>query len=146
MPIDNNFSELERLILNQTEYIEKGIPGQLASLVGEIQQKLIKGGELRSPFKTRTGNLRRSMQTTLEDYGLSISMLNYGYFLSFGVNGKNRANALGLPPDVATAFGVGEGYMFGQNSTSDRVYGINPFGFYDNDIEDKLIEILTNNG
>lgn len=146
MPVENDYSELERLILEQTEYLEKGIPGQLASLVGEVQQKLIKGGELRSPFKTRTGNLRRSMQTTLEDYGLTIQMLNYGYFLSFGVNGKNRANALGLPPDVASSFGVAEGYKFGQNSTSDRVYGINPFGFYDNDIENKLIEILTNNG
>lgn len=145
MPIDDNLKELENLILSQSEYIEKDVPNELVKLVGDIQQELIaggRGGKKNEPFKNRTGNLRRSIFTALEGSSLTIKMLNYGYYLAFGVNGKNRSNALGLPNEVATAFGVTEGYQFG----SQNVYGIDPFKFYPQDIENKILEILSKDG
>ena len=134
MPIEDNIEDLEKLILDTVGYVENDIPRKLAALVSDIQAEL-KAGR----FKNRTGDLRRSMQVKLIDYNISISMKNYGYFLSFGVNGKNRSNALGLPNEVATAFGVKEGYKFG----SSKVWGINPYKFYPIDIEEKLLKILT---
>lgn len=146
MPVEDNISELEQLILNQSEFVEKGLPGELASLVGKIQQELIaggNGGKNNQPFKSRTGNLRSSMKTTLLDYGLSVEMLFYGWFLTFGVDGRKYASANGLTPEVANAFGVTEGYKFGQNSQSPYNWGIKPFNFYNIDIEEELINIIT---
>ena len=146
MPIDSNIEDLERLILEQSQFVEKGLPAELASLVGKIQQELIaggRGGKDNKPFQTRTGNLRRSMQTTLLDYGISVEMLFYGWFLTFGVDGRKYANANGLTPEVAGSFGVNEGYKFGQNSQSPNVFGILPYNFYNIDIEEELINIIT---
>jgi hypothetical protein len=136
MAIESDIQDLEREILEAIGGYTDTIPKQLAALVSDIQSQL-KAGH----FKNRTGNLRRSMRAALIDDSVSISMRGYGYFLSFGVNGKKRKNALGLPNEVATAFGVPEGYKFGQGS--DKVWGINPYKFYPLDIEDRLIEILT---
>ena len=134
MAIESDIQDLEREILDAIGGYTDTIPKQLAVLVSDIQSEL-KAGR----FKNRTGNLRRSMRAALIDDSVSISMRGYGYFLSFGVNGKNRSNALGLPNEVATAFGVKEGYKFGSN----KVWGIDPYRFYPMDIEDRLIEILT---
>ena len=134
MSIDSDISKLEQEILDAIGGYEDTVPKRLAALVSDIQSEL-KAGR----FKNRTGKLRRTMQAKLIDESMSISMMNYGYYLSFGVNGKNRSNALGLPNEVATAFGVPEGHKFsGQN-----VWGIDPYKFYPRDIEDRLIEILT---
>lgn len=134
MPVSSDIKKLEQEILDAIGGYTDTIPKQLAALVSDIQAQLKAG-----TFKNRTGNLRRSMRAALIDDSVSISMRNYGYFLSFGVNGKNRSNALGLPNEVATAFGVKEGYKFGSN----KVWGIDPYKFYPMDIEDRLIEILT---
>lgn len=134
MAIESDIQDLERDILKAIGGYTNTIPKQLAVLVSDIQSEL-KAGR----FKNRTGRLRRTMQAKLIDYSVSIGMMNYGYFLSFGVNGKKRRNALGLPNEVATAFGVSEGYKFGGN----KVWGIDPYKFYPMDIEDRLIEILT---
>lgn len=134
MSIESDISKLEQEILDAIGGYEDTVPKRLAALVSDIQSDL-KAGR----FKNRTGRLRRTMQAKLIDESMSISMMNYGYYLSFGVNGKNRANALGLPNEVATAFGVREGHKFsGQN-----VWGIDPYRFYPMDIEDRLMEILT---
>jgi|VirMetMinimDraft_7_1064189.scaffolds.fasta_scaffold00828_13 hypothetical protein len=137
--IDSNMSELEALILREVDYVEKDVPLEFAKLASEIRNQLIGGN-----FKNRTGNLRRSIQVYEVDGNMIIEMLNYGYFISFGVNGRNRANALGLTEDVASAFGVQKGYKFGQQTQSNRVYGIDPRDFYPMDLENKLINILTN--
>lgn len=132
--IDSDISKLEQEILDAIGGYEDTVPKRLAALVSNIQADL-KAGR----FKNRTGKLRRTMQAKLVDNNLSVSMMNYGYYLSFGVDGKNRSNALGLPNEVATAFGVKEGYRFhGSN-----VWGIDPYRFYPEGIEDKIIEILT---
>lgn len=134
MAIDSDISKLEQEILDAIGGYEDTVPKRLAALVSNIQSEL-KAGR----FKNRTGKLRRTMQAKLIDESLSVSMMNYGYYLSFGVNGKNRSNALGLPNEVATAFGVKEGYQF----SGTNVWGIDPYKFYPRDIEDRLIEILT---
>ena len=100
MSIDSDISKLEQDILDAIGGYEDTVPKRLAALVSDIQSDL-KAGR----FKNRTGRLRRTMQAKLIDESMSISMMNYGYYLSFGVNGKNRANALGLPNEVAPATG-----------------------------------------
>jgi hypothetical protein len=112
--IDSNMSELEALILREVDYVEKDVPLEFAKLASEIRNQLIGGN-----FKNRTGNLRRSIQVYEVDGNMIIEMLNYGYFISFGVNG-------------------------GQQTQSNRVYGIDPRDFYPMDLENKLINILTN--
>lgn len=151
MPIDSNIEDLEKLILGQSEYVEKDVPQQLTKLVGDIQQQLI-GGD----YKQQSGDLRKSIRVTLDDYQLTIEMLNYGYFQSFGVRGTKGGNAIGLPSDVAGAFGVNEGYQFQFKSKviseesglpyparkKIAEFGIKPKDFYPTDIEDAIINIL----
>lgn len=132
--IEDNIAELEQQILDTVGYYENDLPRKLAALVSDIQAQL-KAGR----FKNRTGELRRSIRAKLIDNNISIDMKAYGYFLSFGVKGKNRNNTVGLPNEVATAFGVKEGYKFG----SSKVWGIDARKFYPLDIEEKLLEILT---
>lgn len=159
MPIESNIDELERLILEQTDYIKKDVPAQFTKLVSEINL------ELNSAFndgtlQERTGKLRKSIRVKLEDYGLTISMLAYGYFQSFGVTGTKGGSSIGLPEEVATTFGVQENYKFKFKSkviSADSglpyparkkiaEYGIKPKEFYPMDLEDKIIQILSNNG
>lgn len=134
MAIESDIQDLEQEILDAIGGYTDTIPKQLAALVSDVESQLKSGS-----YKNRTGNLRRSIRAAIVDDTISISMMNYGYFLSFGVNGKNRSNALGIPNEVATAFGVKEGYKFG----SSNVWGIDPYRFYPMDIEERLIEILT---
>ena len=133
--VEMDVSELEQLILQQSGYIEKELPKELNVFLGEIQEKLKRGD-----FKNRTGDLRRSMKTALVDYDISVSMLNYGYFLSFGVDGRNRKGAFGVTSEVAAAFGVREGYKFG----SSKVWGIEARKFYPTDLEETIINYLEN--
>jgi len=155
MPVTDNIDELADFILGQVEYVEKDVPAQFSKLVSEIQL------ELNSAFndgtlKEQSGNLRRSIKVILSGYELSISMLAYGYFQSFGVNGTKKGGAMGLPPEVASSFGVSEGYryQFKSKVISEESglpypvrkkiaeFGIKPKNFYPSDIEDKIIEIL----
>jgi hypothetical protein len=130
---NGSIAALEQEILGRVGELKNDTPRQLAALVSNLQAKLNAGD-----FKNRTGDLRRSMRVALLDNNISISMKNYGYYLSFGVKGRNRNNTLGLPPEVATAFGVKEGYRFG----SDKVWGISARKFYPLDVEEQLLDIL----
>lgn len=133
MPVSSDIKKLEQEILDTIGHYENDVPKQLAVLVSDIQAELKAGN-----FKNRTGALRRSIRVKLIDSDISISMKAYGYYLSFGVSGKNRSNVVGLPNEVATAFGVKEGYKFGSN----KVWGIDARKFYPLDIEDRIIKIL----
>jgi len=133
MPVSSDIKKLEQEILDAIGHYENDVPKQLAVLVSDIQAELKAGN-----FKNRTGALRRSIRVKLIDSDISISMKAYGYYLSFGVSGKNRNNVIGLPNEVATAFGVKEGYKFGSN----KVWGIDARKFYPLDIEDRIIKIL----
>ena len=108
MPVEDNIDDLINDILRESEYVEKEIPRELVELATALQAELQAGN-----FKNRTGNLRRSMNVAVEGTSLKIGMLFYGYFLSFGVDGRKRKGAFGLTEDVATAFGEPVGYKFG---------------------------------
>lgn len=131
--IEDNIADIEKDILDAIGGYEQTVPKQLATLISQVNNELKSGN-----FKNRTGELRRSMRAILTDQGLSVSMLDYGYYLSFGVDGKNRSSAMGVTDDVATAFGVKTGYKFG----SDKVWGIAPRKFYPLDLEERLLDIL----
>ena len=137
MPVTDNIDDLVNDILKITEYTEKDIPRELVELASELQLQLQQGD-----FKNRTGNLRRSMNVGVEGTSLKISMLVYGYFLSFGVDGRKRKGAFGLTPDVAEAFGEPVGYKFGSRTNSKYVAGINARRFYPEDITQTIINIL----
>ena len=134
MPIEHNIEELENLILDTIGEYEDTIPKQLAKLVSDVTYELKSGN-----YKNQSGDLRRSIQVKLQDYNISIKMLEYGYYVSFGVSG-GKYRGLGLPTDVAAAFGVRENYKF--NSKKRRNWGIKPRNFYPTNLEDKLLEIL----
>ena len=137
MPVTDNIEDLVNDILKITDYTEKEIPRELVELATQIQGELQAGN-----FKNRTGNLRRSMNVAVEGTSLKISMLFYGYFLSFGVDGRKRKGAFGLTPDVAEAFGEPVGYKFGSRTNSKYVAGIKARRFYPEDITQTIINIL----
>ena len=137
MPVTDNIDDLVNDILKITEYTEKEIPRELIELASELQLQLQQGN-----FKNRTGNLRQSMNVSVVGDSLKVSMLVYGYFLSFGVDGRKRKGAFGLTPDVAEAFGEPVGYKFGSRTNSKYVAGINARRFYPEDVTEKIINIL----
>ena len=137
MPVTDNIDDLINDILRETEYVEKDIPRELIQIATELQAELQAGN-----FKNRTGNLRRSMNVSVSGTDLKVSMLVYGYFLSFGVDGRKRKGAFGLTPDVAEAFGEPVGYKFGSRSNSKYVAGIDARRFYPEDVTEKIINIL----
>jgi len=135
--IEDNIEDLVNDILNTVDYVEKDIPSELSELAFKLQSQLQQGD-----FKNRTGNLRQSMSVSASGESLKVSMLFYGYFLSFGVDGRKRKGAFGLTEDVANAFGEPVGYKFGSKSNSKYVAGINARRFYPEDITDTIIEIM----
>ena len=137
MAIEDNIDDLVNNILNTVDYVEKDIPSELSELAFKLQRQLQQGD-----FKNRTGNLRRSMSVTAGGEQLKVSMLVYGYFLSFGVDGRKRKGAFGLTEDVASAFNEPTGYRFGQKTNSKYVAGIDAFRFYPEDITDLVIKIM----
>lgn len=135
--IEDNIDDVINDILNTVDYVEKDIPRELSDLAFELQRQLQQGD-----FKNRTGNLRQSMNVSASQDRLKVSMLFYGYFLSFGVDGRKRKGAFGLTQDVADAFGEPVGYKFGSKSDSKYVAGINARRFYPEDITDLVIKIM----
>ena len=133
--VDTNIDQNIDLIESLESYYSKGFSLDLKKLARQVQQMMLAG-----KFKNRTGALRRSMQAMADGDSIIVEMLTYGWFLSFGVNGKNRKQAIGLSEGVAGAFGVNEGYKFCQSS--DKVWGIAPRNFYPTDLEEQIIVLL----
>ncbi len=137
---EEGLDDLINSILQEADYYEKDLPRELIQFATQLQGELQAGN-----FKNITGNLRRSMSVTVEGTNVKIAMLVYGYFLSFGVDGRNRRGAFGLTEDVASAFNEPVGYRFGSRTKSNRVPGITARRFYPEDIEQTLINIIENN-
>ena len=136
---EEGLDDLINSILQEADYYEKDLPRELIQFATQLQGELQSGN-----FKNITGNLRRSMSVTVEGTNVKIAMLVYGYFLSFGVDGRNRRGAFGLTEDVASAFNEPVGYRFGSRTKSNRVPGITARRFYPEDIEQTLINIIEN--
>ena len=89
-------------------------------------------------FTDQTGNLRRSIRAYVQDNALTISMLYYGYFLSFGTRNNSKSP---LTAEVASALTPPkvEGSFFKQ---PDNNAGIASRGFYPTNIEEQIVAIL----
>lgn len=138
MNLEETTLELEALILEAVERLEEDVDENLKQLAAQVL------GRMRSDnnFRDRTGSLRRSMFASVDDHTLSIGMLYYGYFLSFGVLPRR---AEGLPIEVAPQFGVQEGYKFAKRSGGRfKKGGIQARGFYPADIDDRIEAIIAN--
>lgn len=136
---EEGLDDLINSILQEADYYEKDLPRELVQFATQLQGELQAGN-----FKNITGNLRRSMSVTVDGTNVKIAMLVYGYFLSFGVDGRNRRGAFGLTEDVASAFNEPVGYRFGSRTKSNRVPGITARRFYPEDIEQTLINMIEN--
>lgn len=130
--IDTNIENHEQWILDIIKDYEVTVPQKLEDLAREITNELKNGN-----YRSRTGNLRRSIQVKIIDYDLSIDMAAYGYYLSFGVQGGGKTG-LNLSDDVESEFGVKR-----FSSKKRKAFGIKPRKFYPTDLEERLIEILT---
>ena len=131
---NGSIKALQNDINDSVNGLNNDLGNQLQALANKLESQLKSGN-----FKDRTGNLRRSIRVAVIDNDIKIDMADYGYYLSFGVKGKNRSNVLGLPPEVAAAFGVREGSKFGDGGA----YGISARKFYPLDFEEQLLNILT---
>lgn len=125
--------EFEQAILDRAEGMEAKLATELADAAKQIQGQMKRG-----KFKNDTGALRRSIKVAVRGEGIAASMLRYGYYLSFGVDGYNRKGAVGLPADIASSFKVSPGYKFGSN----KVPGIKNRNFYPDNMEEIIEEIL----
>lgn len=134
MDLEESILELEAAILEATGRLEEDVNQDLKALAAQILGRM----KARNNFQSRTGALRQSMFASVsDDNTLSIGMLYYGYFLSFGV-APSRAE--GLPVEVAPQFGVTEGYTF----TTNKNRGIQARDFYPTDNYEKFEQILAN--
>ena len=123
--------ELINDILTVSEGVEDITP-ELTQLAINIQRQLRAGR-----FNDQTGNLRRSMRAFVQDNSISIRMLYYGYYLSFGVR---PSTASPLTQEVASVFrGKSEGSFFSRN---DENSGIAARRFYPTNIEDMIVDRL----
>ena len=133
MSISSNITDLEKFFSDEVGYYTREVQQKLNQLALEVEGK-IKSGDYRS----RTGSLRRSIRVNFTNTSFGVDMNPYGYFLSFGVSGKNRDVTFGLTPEVATGFGLQPGYKFG----SSNVWGIKARNFYPLDLEEQIINIF----
>lgn len=135
MSITSNINELQKFFSDEVGYYNEVVQTKLNQLAVVVEQQIKSGN-----YNSRTGSLRRSVKVIFSRDSFGVDMNAYGYFLSFGVRGKNRNKTFGLTPEVASGFGLNEGYSFG----SDKVWGIEARGFYPLDLEEKIINIFLN--
>ena len=133
--LDEMVSALESQILDSVDNMEDEVNGELIDLAHEITQQLRAGS-----FNNQSGNLRTSMlAAVVNDNTLAISMLYYGYFLSFGVAPSNRT--FGLTPEVASEFrGKATNNIFQRKQGA----GISAFDFYPRNVITSVNTILQN--
>lgn len=130
--VTDNIEQIAKQTDELVKQYETTVPQDLKKLVNEIQREL-KAGK----YKNKTGDLRRSISAKLIDYNITVQQLVYGYFISFGVEG-GKYKALGLPDEVASLFGTKK-----FKSRKRKNWGIRPRNFYPDDIEQEIIDILT---
>ena len=129
--MNDDFKNIALYFNSLVKELKEDVPRDLTTLAGQILADLQAGD-----FKDRTGALRSSMTAYVQDYSIVIQMLNYGYFVSFGVEGGNHT-AMGLTPEVQNYFGVEK-----FESRERPNWGISPRRFYPTDIQERILEIL----
>ena len=113
-------------------------------------------------FPVNTGRLKNSLQARIIDgQFLGITMLNYGYYQNFGVEGtQNTTRQFGVDDIVKTFLPPREGDTYKFNKQNKMIGGDLPFGarvnihrnglnakrFFDtNDMIDRVVEIVNQN-
>ena len=130
--LEGDVNDLMDQILSVSEGLDD--TNQLLTQLAINVQNQLRSGR----FKDQSGDLRRSMRAYVQDNSLTISMLYYGYFLSFGTRASNRSP---LTAEVALVFPgkSGETSFFKQ---PDNNRGIAARGFYPTNIEEQIVAIL----
>lgn len=125
--LDQAALDMQQLILEAVEDIDDAANETLRRELARLAQRYYQTMRSTNSFRDRTGDLRRSMFVDVsEDNTLTIGMLYYGYFLNFGVKGREaRRSTFGVTPEVAEAFGVQTGKNFGPSR-----FGIDARDFY----------------
>ena len=130
---DNAIEDLASQILNVAEGLDDLNPS-LTRLAIDIQRSM----QSTTSFNDgRQRNLRRSIRAVVQDNTLTIRMLYYGYYLSFGTRDGNKNP---LTAEVASAFpGKEEGSYFKQ---PDNNAGIAARNFYPDDIQILIADMI----
>lgn len=105
----------------QLEEIGEDLPRTLQqaynNVMFQLRDEILSGALTREGgergWLSATNNLKNSLQLTVIDNTLGISMNDYGWYQNYGVKGlTNKTSQFGLDEVVATSFGVPVGYEF----------------------------------
>lgn len=117
-------------IAAQIEDLGTEIPQTMEDAIFAAAQIAIEEVKANPNFPTNTGALKNSIQARIIDgQFLGITMLNYGYFQNFGVEGTaNEKTQYGVDPIVKTFLPPREGDTYKFNSQKKMIGGDLPFG------------------
>lgn len=141
LTLDQAALDMQQLILEAVEDIDDAANETLRRELARLAQRYYQRMSSTNTFRDRSGDLRRSMFADVsEDNVLTIGMLFYGYFLNFGVKGREaRRSTFGVTGEVADAFGIQTGKNFGPSR-----FGIDARNFYPRTLLDDLDGIVAN--
>lgn len=151
---DQIAAQIEDLGIDLPDSLNIAIQNAAAIAIEEVKQN--------PNFPVDTGRLKNSLQARIIDgQFLGITMLNYGYFQNFGVEGTtNTRRQFGVDPIVKTFLPPREGDTYKFNKNKKMIGGDLPFGarvfihknglngkrFFDTeDIVDRVIELVNQN-
>ena len=149
-------------IAAQIEDLGIDIPQSLSLALEQAARIVIEEVKSNPNFPVNTGRLRDSLQARIIDgQFLGITMLNYGYFQNFGVEGTiNTRTQFGVDDIVKTFLPPREGDTYKFNKQNKMIGGDLPFGarvfihknglnakrFFDTeDIINRVVEIANQN-
>ena len=149
-------------IAAQIEDLGIDIPQSLSLALEQAARIVIEEVKSNPNFPVNTGRLRDSLQARIIDgQFLGITMLNYGYFQNFGVEGTiNTRTQFGVDDIVKTFLPPRDGNTYKFNKQNKMIGGDLPFGarvfihknglnakrFFDTeDIINRVVEIANQN-
>ena len=147
-------AQIEDLGIDIPQSLEVAIQQAAALAIEEVKQN--------PNFPVNTGRLKNSLQARIIDgQFLGITMLNYGYYQNFGVEGtSNTKNQFGVDPIVKTFLPPREGDTYKFNKNKKMIGGDLPFGarvsihrnglnakrFFDTEeLVDRVVELVNQN-
>jgi len=129
------------------DVFQEGIIDPLEDLDKELQRLATRiVDEMRQNVPEDTGDLKKSIQLNMDRYGFQISMLDYGAYQNFGVEGSKGSNDT-IPTDLDFAigsYGVKQGttFKFGTDNNGGR-FGIKRQTFFSlTRIQDRLKTLI----
>lgn len=137
-PADNLFFRLGE----QLEDLDIGLQRLATQIVDEMRRNV--------PIDK--GNLKESIQVTMDRFGFQISMLEYGFYQNYGVKPDANPSAGAHKPfgnefgSIKQPFGViVDDQVFGDFQYNNRRFGLPSRQFFDlDDYQERLIELVEN--